>query len=65
MIVQGLGFGPEVLTALGVLAFGVFHDAVDQLQNIVFAVDILEGVIAHGLFEVDGVEYLDLIPAAL
>lgn len=43
----------------------ILHDAVYQLQNVVFTSDIFEGVIAHGLLKVDGVEDLDLIPAAL
>ena len=43
----------------------VFHDAVHQLQNVVLAADIFEGVVAHGLFEIDGVQYFDLIPAPL
>ena len=43
----------------------VFHDAVHQLQNVVLTADIFEGVVAHGLFEIDSVQYLDLIPAPL
>ena len=43
----------------------VLHDAVHQLQNVVLAADIFEGVVAHGLFEIDGVQYFDLIPAPL
>ena len=65
LIVQGLGLRPEIFGTFAVLAFGVLHDAVHQLQNVVFTADIFEGVVAHGLLEVDGVEYLDLISAAL
>ena len=43
----------------------VLHDAVHQLQNVVLAADIFEGVVAHGLFEIDGVQYFDLIPTPL
>ena len=43
----------------------VFHNAVDQLQNVVLAVDIAEWVVLHGLFEVNRIEYFYLIPAAL
>ena len=46
---------PEIFTALAVLALGIFHNAVDQLQNVVLAVDVLERVISHGLLEIDGV----------
>ncbi len=56
---------PKILTALAVLALGVFHNAVDQLQNVILAVDVLERIVPHGLFEVDGIEYFDLISTHL
>ena len=56
---------PEIFPAFTVLSFGVLHDAVDQLQNVVLAVDIAEWVVLHGLFEVNRIEYFYLIPAAL
>ena len=56
---------PKIFTALAVLALGVLHNAVDQLQNVVLAVDIAEWVVLHGLFEVNRIEYFYLIPAAL
>src|SRR5699024_6098396 len=33
----------------------------DQLQNVLFAVDIVKGIISHRLFEVDGVENFDAV----
>ena len=53
------------MVSYAVLALGVFHDTVDQLQDVVLAVDIAEWVVLHGLLEVNRIEYLYLIPAAL
>ena len=39
----------------------VGHQGRDQFQNVLFAVDIGEGVIVHGLFEVDGVQDFQLV----
>ena len=41
--------------------FGVGHQGRDQFQNVLFAVDIGEGVVVHRLFEVDGVQNFYLI----
>ncbi len=43
----------------------VLHNAVDQLQNVIFAVDIAEWVVLHGLFEVNRIEYFYLISTTL
>lgn len=43
----------------------VFHDAVDQLQNVVLAVDIAERVVSHRLLKIDGIEYFNLISTTL
>ena len=56
---------PEVLTAFAVLALGIFHDTVDQLQNVVFTVDIAERIVSHCLLKVDGIEYFYLISTHL
>ena len=56
---------PEILPAFAVLALGVFHDAIYQLQNVIFAVDVLERVISHRLLKVDGIEYFYLISTPL
>ena len=45
----------------GPFTLGVGHQGRDQLQNVLFAVDIGKGVVVHGLFEVDGVQNLDLV----
>ena len=50
-----LRFFPEWVPA-GPFPLGVGHQGCDQFQNVLFAVDIGEGVIVHGLFEVDGVQ---------
>ena len=56
---------PKILAALAVLAFGIFHNAIYQFQNIIFAVDIFEGVIPHGLLKIDSIEYFYLISTTL
>ena len=43
----------------------VFHNAVDQLQNVIFAVDIAERVVSHRLLKIDGIEYFNLISTTL
>ena len=45
----------------GPFALGVGHQGRDQFQNVLFAVDIAERVVVHGLFEVDGVQNPDLV----
>ena len=45
--------------------FDVCRALRDQLQNVLFAVEIREGVIMVGLLEVDRVQYLDLILISL
>lgn len=55
-----LRFFPEWVPA-GPFALGVGHQGRDQFQNVLFAVDIGEGVIVHGLFEVDGVQDFQLV----
>ena len=53
---------PEVAVpaALAVL-LGVRHQGRHQLQNVLFVMDIGEGVVVHRLLEVDGVENLDAV----
>ena len=57
---QSFGLFPERVSA-GPFALGVGHQGRDQFQNILFAVDIGEGVVVHRLFEVDGVQNPDLV----
>ena len=57
---QSFGLFPERVSA-GPFALGVDHQGRDQFQNVLFAVDIGEGVVVHRLFEVDGVQNPDLV----
>lgn len=43
----------------------IFHDTVDQLQNVVFTVDIAERIVSHCLLKVDSIEYFYLISTHL
>lgn len=52
-----LRFVPEWVAAL-TLTLGVGHQCGDELQNVLFTVDVRHGVIAHTLGKVDGVENL-------
>ena len=65
LIIQGFRLAPEIFPALAVLPFGILHDTVDQLQNVVLTSQVAERVVTHGLFKVDGIEDLDLISSAL
>ena len=51
---------PEIIPGLA-LALGVGDQRCHQLQDVLFAMDIAEGVIVHRLLEVDGVQHLDLV----
>ena len=55
-----LRFFPEWVST-GPFTLGVGHQGRNQFQNVLFAVDIGEGVIVHRLFEVDGVQNPDLV----
>ena len=61
---------PKWIAALA-LAARIGNQAVYQLQDILFAMDIRQRIIVHRLFEIDCVEYLDAVavpfqqPAAL
>ena len=55
---------PEIVPGLA-FAFGVGNQRRDQLQNVLFRVDVGERVVVHGLLEVQGIENLDLIPVLL
>ena len=57
---QGFCFHPEVVTSLA-FTLGVGDQGRDQLQNVLFAVDVSEGIVVHGFFEVDGIEDFQLI----
>ena len=57
---QRLRLAPEIVAALAV-PLRVGNEGRDQLQNVLLAVEIREGVVVVGLFEVNRVQYLDLI----
>ena len=61
---QRFRFHPEIVTGFA-LTLGVGDQRRDQLQNVLFRVDVGERIIVHGLFEVQGIENLDLIPVLL
>ena len=60
---QGFRLAPEIVAALAV-PLRVGDEGRDQLQNVLLAVDVGEGVIVHTLFEVDRVYHLDAILVA-
>ena len=53
-------FFPERVPA-ATFSLGVGHQGRDQFQNVLLAVDIGKGVVVHRLFEVYGVQDLDLV----
>ena len=59
---KGFSLRPELVTGFAV-ALGVGDQGGHQLQNVLLTMNIGEGVIVHGLLEVDGVEDLDVIAA--
>ena len=59
-IQQGFCFDPEIIASLA-FTLGVGNEGGDQLQNVLFTVDISEGVLVHGLLEVDGIEDFKLV----
>ena len=59
---QLFGFLPEVpVPAALAVPLGVRHQGRHQLQNVLFVMDIGEGVVVHRLLKVDGVENLDAV----
>ena len=60
---QGLCLRPELVTRFPV-PLGVGNERRYQFQNILFSVDIHEGVVVHTLLEIDGVEDLDPVVVA-
>ena len=56
-------FRPELITGFTV-SFRVGDEGRYQLQNVLFAVNVGEGVIVHGLLEVDRVEDFDFVVIA-
>ena len=61
---QRLSLRPELIAGFAV-SLGIGDKGRDQLQDILFAVNIGEGVIVHGFLEVDRVEDFDTVVVAL
>ena len=59
-IKQGLCLRPEFITGLAI-SFGVGNEGCSQLQNILFAVNIREGIIMHRLSEIDSIKNPDAV----
>ena len=57
---QRLCFYPEIISGFAV-AFGVGDQNGYQLQNILFAVNVSEGIVMHTLLEVDGIQDLQSV----
>ena len=53
-IQQCFRLDPEIVSGLA-FAFGIGDQRCYQLQDVLFAMDIGERVIVHGLLEVDGI----------
>ena len=57
---QGLGLDPEIVPGFGV-AGGIGNQGGDQLQNILFRMNVLKRIIVHGFSEIDRVQNPDFI----
>ena len=55
-----LGFDPEIVPGLA-LALSVGDERRDQLQDVLFGVDVGKGIVVHGFLEVDGIEDLNSV----
>jgi len=51
---QRLRFDPEIVASLA-FAFGVGNQRRNQLQDVLFAVNVRERIVVHTFFEVDGI----------
>ena len=61
---QRLRFGPKLITGFTV-AFGVGDQRGDELQDVLFTVDIGKGIVVHRLLKVDRIQDPDLIAVLL
>ena len=59
---QPFCFYPEIFARLLAIPLCVGDNCIDQFQNILFAADVMERIVSHGFFEVDGVQDFDFIP---
>lgn len=53
---------PEIFAGFFSIALCIGDDGIDQFQNILLTADVMERIVSHGFFEVDGVQDFDLIP---
>ena len=63
-IEQHFGLLPEIVPAFA-LTFGVGDEAAYELEDVLLAVNVGEGVVMMGLAEVDGVKNLDAVALPL
>ena len=57
---QRLRFDPEIVASLA-FAFGIGDQRRNQLQDVLFAVNVRERIVVHTFFEVDGIQHLDAV----
>ena len=56
---------PKILTGFIAISLRVDDDRIDQFEDVLFAADVGEGVVVHGLAKIDCVQRLDCIPIFL
>ena len=59
---QAFRFDPEILAGLLAIPLCIGDDGIDQFQNILLTADVMERIVPHGFFEVDGVQDFNFIP---
>ena len=59
---QPFRLDPEIFARLLAITLCVGDDGIDQFQNIFLTADVMERIVSHGFFEVDGIQDFDLIP---
>ncbi len=63
-IVQTLRFYPKVFPCLFSFPFCVDDDGIDQFENVFLRVDVAKGIVVHAAFEIDRIQYPDVIAVA-
>ena len=61
---QRFSLRPEFVTGFAV-AFGIGDQCCNELQDVLFTVDIGEGIVVHALLEINGIQDPDLVPVLL
>ena len=62
-IQQRFGLDPEIISGFA-FTLRVGNQCRDELQNVLFAVNVRERVVVHRLLEVDGVENTQIVPGS-